>query len=35
MIPATERFAINVVVVISPQPVMPSSVSTSMKKYSP
>src|SRR5688572_953228 len=32
---ATVRFAILVVVVISPQPVTPSSVVTSMKKYSP
>ena len=33
--PATARLAVRVVVVISPQPVTPSSVCTSMKKYSP
>ena len=35
MMPATARLAIFVVVVISPQPVTPSSVRTSTKKYSP
>jgi hypothetical protein len=35
MMPATARLAIGVVVVISPQPERPSSVRTSMKKYSP
>ena len=35
MIPATARLAVKVVVVISPQPVIPSSVFTSTKKYSP
>ncbi len=35
MMPATARLAILVVVVISPQPVTPSSVRTSTKKYSP
>jgi hypothetical protein len=33
--PATARLAVRVVVVISPHPVMPSSVCTSIKKYSP
>ena len=35
MMPATARLAVGVVVVISPQPVTPSSVRTSTKKYSP
>jgi hypothetical protein len=35
MMPAAARLAVRVVMVISPQPVTPSSVLTSMKKYSP